>query len=166
MSRRRLALLAALLLFACGLSPALAQTTARPAAPAYGEPPQPVPGLSGGPAPAQPAGGQGDVSPDSPELRRRVSDAHVLSAAATCFYGPHIDQGQAKRLCGQQARGKLLDAAAVQFGNDPSIVRAGLSPRSTSCARGGSSARPRSRPTTGRCRAAKCVPQARRPRPR
>lgn len=128
MSRRRLALLAALLLFACGLSPALAQTAARPAAPAYGEPPQPVPGLSGGPAPAQPAGGQGDVSPDSPELRRRVSDAHVLSAAATCFYGPHIDQGQAKRLCGQQARGKLLDAAAVQFGNDPSIVRAGLSP--------------------------------------
>lgn len=135
MPRLLLPRLVALLLVAASVVPALAQKAPRaavqPAGPAYGQPPEPVPGLSAGQPAApssQPAPGEPAAGPDSPELRRRVSDAHVLSAAATCFYGPHIDQGQAKRLCGYQARGKLLDAAAAQFGNDPSIVRAGLSP--------------------------------------
>jgi hypothetical protein len=91
--------------------PALAQNAPRPAvqstAPAYG---QPSPG------------------PDSPEVRRQVSDARVLSATTTCFYGPHINQGQAKQLCRSQARGRLLDNAAARFGSDPAVAEAGLTP--------------------------------------
>ena len=136
------------LLWAAGcVLPAQAQQGSRyagqSAAPVYGPPPEAVPGLapgqSGASPPAQQTPGQPPASlapqptfeqtpaaPDSPALRRQVSDAHVLSAATTCFYGPHIDQGQAKRLCSYQARGKLLDAAVTQLGNNPSIVRAAL----------------------------------------
>jgi len=136
------------LLWAAGcVLPAQAQpgsrSTRQSAASVYGPPPEAVPGLgTGQPAPSlsaqqtpgqsstspapQPISEQSPAAPDSPELRRQVSDAHVLSTTTTCFYGPHIDQGQAKRLCGYQARGKLLDAAVNQLGNDPSIVRAAL----------------------------------------
>ena len=57
-------------------------------------------------------------------VRRQVSDARILSVTATCFYGPHLDEVQAKRLCGYQSRGKLLDAAVAQIGASPT-VRAG-----------------------------------------
>ncbi|WP_211922498.1 hypothetical protein [Solidesulfovibrio aerotolerans] len=148
MPRLLLPFFLALLLIAGCVLPALAQQgsrlTGHSATPLYGTPPQPVPGQSAGqpaaspaaqqtagqplasPAP-QPASEQSPAAPDSPELRRQVSDARVLSTTTTCFYGPHIDQGQAKRLCGYQARGKLLDTAVNQLGNDPSIVRAALS---------------------------------------
>jgi len=147
MSRLLLLLLVALLWAAGGASPALAQQASRfpgqSTGSTYGPPPEPLPGLSGAlPSanpPQQQAAGQPlsspsaqpapgpSAPPDSPEVRRQVSDARVLSVTTTCFYGPHIDQGQAKRLCGYQARGRLLDAAASQLGNDPSVVRAGLS---------------------------------------
>ena len=128
-------LLVALLWAAGGAAPSLAQQTWPAAGPtpqqAQGQPlasppPQPHDGAPPAGSSAQPAPGQ-PAAADSPKLRRQVSDARVLSATTTCFYGPHIDQGQAKRLCGYQARGKLLDAAAGQLANDPSVVRAGLS---------------------------------------
>ncbi|MHC1790726.1 hypothetical protein [Solidesulfovibrio sp.] len=104
---------------------------ARLAAPAAAQPAPAPPGepAAGWPEPtAAPAPGQPAPAPDSPEVRRQVSGARALSATATCFYGPHIDQAQAKRLCGYQARGRLLDNAAAQFGSDPAVVRAGLTP--------------------------------------
>ena len=128
-------LLAGLLAIA-GLSfPVLAQNTARTdgwaATPAYGPPPEAQPGLSAAPPSPQPAvaaPGQPPAGPDSPAVRRQVSDARVLSAATTCFYGPHIDQGQAKQLCRYQARGRLLDTALAQLGADPAVAEARLTP--------------------------------------
>ena len=128
-------LLAGLLAIA-GLSfPVLAQdtlrTNGRPAASTYGPPPEAQPGLSAAPASRQPAPAGPEPTapgPDSPEVRRQVSDARVLSAATTCFYGPHIDQGQAKRLCRYQARGRLLDTAAAQLGADPAVARTKVTP--------------------------------------
>lgn len=62
-------------------------------------------------------------------VRRQVSDARILSITATCFYGPHLDEAQAKRLCGYQSRGKLLDAAVARFGADATTGAAGLTAR-------------------------------------
>lgn len=59
-------------------------------------------------------------------VRRQVTDAQVLSVTDTCFYGPHMDAAQAKLLCGQQARGKLLDAAVARIGSTPTIREANL----------------------------------------
>lgn len=59
---------------------------------------------------------------------RQVSDAQVLSVTGTCFYGPHLDEAQAKWLCANQTRGKLLDAAVAQFGARTAVGRADLSP--------------------------------------
>ncbi|KHK01378.1 hypothetical protein [Desulfovibrio sp. TomC] len=132
MPKSLLALLAGLFVVAGSLAPALAQQrpwSAAQAASSYGPPPSPVPspGETARPAAAPAAATTPAAGPDSPEVRRQVSGAHALSAASTCFYGPHIDQGQAKRLCRYQARGKLLDTAASQLAGDPAVARAGLS---------------------------------------
>lgn len=74
------------------------------------------------PVPSTPGdGGDGAV-------RRRVSDMRVFSATATCFYGPQMDQGQAKRLCADQTRAKLLDAAASGLASEPAVAGARLGP--------------------------------------
>ncbi len=62
-------------------------------------------------------------------LRRPVSDTRLFSATSTCFYGPQMDEPQAKRLCTDQTRGKLLDAAAGRLAADPAARQAGLSGR-------------------------------------
>ncbi len=69
--------------------------------------------------PAQPDGGDA--------VRRQVSDERVFSKTVTCFYGPNLDQGQARRLCSQQARGRLLDDAAASLAHDAALAGAGLS---------------------------------------
>ena len=69
--------------------------------------------------PAQPDGADA--------VRRQVSDERVFSKTVTCFYGPHLDQGQARRLCSQQARGRLLDDAAASLSHDAALAGAGLS---------------------------------------
>jgi hypothetical protein len=53
--------------------------------------------------------------------RRQVSDTRVLSVTGHCFYGPHLDEAQAKRLCGYQVRANLLDKAASKFGAEPAV---------------------------------------------
>lgn len=85
------------------------------AAPAQAQPQAPEPA----PTPAE--NGNNDV-------RRQATDARVFSATATCFYGPQMDAAQAKRLCAQQARAKLLDGAAPGLASEPAVARAGLSP--------------------------------------
>lgn len=65
--------------------------------------------------------------PDGPAVRRHVSDARALVTTSTCFYGPTIDQGQAKRLCAHHSRAKLLDTAVSQLAADPEVAKAGLS---------------------------------------
>jgi len=60
-------------------------------------------------------------------VRRQISDDRVLSVTTTCFYGPHLNTSQATRLCGQLARGRLLDAAVAQFGREAAVTAAGLS---------------------------------------
>ena len=67
------------------------------------------------------------AAPADGGLRRPVSDERVFSAAATCFYGPNLGEAQAKRLCAQQARGRLLDDAAAGLAHDPAVAGAGLS---------------------------------------
>ncbi|MEL7642016.1 MAG: hypothetical protein AAGU21_20470 [Solidesulfovibrio sp.] len=84
------------------------------------------------PLPAQPpaAPGAEAAPPDAAGgVRRQVSDERVFSKTATCFYGPHMDQAQARRLCAQQARGRLLDDAASGLGRDAALAGAGLSPK-------------------------------------
>jgi hypothetical protein len=61
-------------------------------------------------------------------VRRQVSDARVFSATSTCFYGPQMDQGQAKRLCADQTRTKLLDAAVPGLASDPAVAAVRLPP--------------------------------------
>ncbi|WP_428564295.1 MAG: hypothetical protein ACP59X_01960 [Solidesulfovibrio sp. DCME] len=83
------------------------------------------------PLPAQEpsAAGPQSAAPGTADgLRRQVSDERVFSKATTCFYGPHMDQAQAKRLCAQQARGRLLDDAAAALARDPALGNAHLSP--------------------------------------
>ena len=65
--------------------------------------------------------------PEGPAVRRQVSDARSLVTTSTCFYGPTLDQSQAKRLCVHRSRGKLLDAAVSQLAEDPLVAAAGLS---------------------------------------
>lgn len=77
-------------------------------------------GAAATPAPVPTADGNGAV-------RRQVSDARVFSTTSTCFYGPHMDDGQAKRLCAQHTRAKLLDAAASGLASDPAVAGAKLS---------------------------------------
>ncbi|BAH77739.1 hypothetical protein [Solidesulfovibrio magneticus] len=85
----------------------------------------PVPAQPGGePQPAAPA--VGTKAPDGPDLRRQVSDVRAVTATIACFYGPHIDQNEARRLCSAQARGKLLDTALAQFAHDPEVARSGI----------------------------------------
>jgi hypothetical protein len=55
------------------------------------------------------------------EERRQVSDTRVLSFTGHCFYGPQIDEAQAKRLCKAQLRSRLLDKAAAKFGAEPGV---------------------------------------------
>ncbi len=76
------------------------------------------------PRPAGPA--VGTKAPDGPDLRRQVSDVRAVTATIACFYGPHIEQNEARRLCTAQARGKLLDTAMAQFAHDPEVVRSGI----------------------------------------
>jgi len=64
-------------------------------------------------------------------VRRQVSDAQILSVTGTCFYGPHLDEAQAKWLCRNQVRGKLLEAAVQHFSANPTVQAAKLSPRET-----------------------------------
>jgi hypothetical protein len=85
------------------------------------------------PAPAQPSGepqpaapAVGTKAPDGPDLRRQVSDVRAVTATIACFYGPHIEQAEARRLCTAQARGKLLDTAMAQFAHDPEVARSGI----------------------------------------
>ncbi|WP_300162041.1 hypothetical protein [Solidesulfovibrio sp.] len=110
-------------LLLCGLAVPAPATAAQPAPrPAYADEAIPDPAASPAmpPAQAQPDAGDG--------IRRQVSDERVFSKTVTCFYGPNIDQGQAKRLCSQQARGRLLDDAADALARDPAMANAGLSP--------------------------------------
>lgn len=79
------------------------------------------------PGPA-PAAGQAPNDGNA-AVRRQVSDERVFSKTITCFYGPNLDVGQAKRLCAQQARGRLLDDAASGFAQDPAMAGTGLSPK-------------------------------------
>lgn len=58
---------------------------------------------------------------------RQVSDVRVLSVTGHCFYGPHLDEGTAKKLCRQQVRVKLLDTAVHKFGAEPGVRGSGLS---------------------------------------
>ena len=60
---------------------------------------------------------------------RQVSDVQVLSVVGHCFYGPNLDEAQAKRLCRQQVRGTLLDRAVAGFGAEPGVRGSGLSGR-------------------------------------
>lgn len=76
------------------------------------------------PRPAGPA--VGTKAPDGPDLRRQVSDVRAVTATIACFYGPHIEQNEARRLCTAQARGKLLDTAMAQFAHDPEVARSGI----------------------------------------
>jgi hypothetical protein len=76
------------------------------------------------PRPAAPA--VGTKAPDGPDLRRQVSDVRAVTATIACFYGPHIEQAEARRLCTAQARGKLLDTAMAQFAHDPEVARSGI----------------------------------------
>ncbi len=109
-------------LLLCCLTVAAPATAAQPAPrPAYADEAIPDPAAPPTQAPAQPDAGDG--------VRRQVSDERVFSKTITCFYGPNIDQGQAKRLCSQQARGRLLDDAADALARDPAMASAGLSPR-------------------------------------
>lgn len=85
---------------------------------------QPGPAASAPPAPPAVVGRQ---APDGPDLRRQVSDVRAVTATIACFYGPHIEQNEARRLCTAQARGKLLDAAVAQFAHDPAVARSGMS---------------------------------------
>lgn len=64
-------------------------------------------------------------------LRRQVSDMREFSKTATCFYGPHLDRAQARRLCADEARGRLLDDAAAALAAAPAVTAAGLGPRET-----------------------------------
>lgn len=75
------------------------------------------------------AGAQAQPQPQTRDVavRRQISDERVLSVTTTCFYGPHLGTAQARRLCGQQARGRLLDAAMAQFGAEAALAAAGLS---------------------------------------
>ncbi|EHJ48052.1 hypothetical protein DFW101_2046 [Solidesulfovibrio carbinoliphilus subsp. oakridgensis] len=75
-------------------------------------------------APVSPAPG----ADGSGAVRRQVSDARAFSTTSTCFYGPQMDQGQAKRLCADQTRAKLLDAAAGILAPEPAVAAARLSP--------------------------------------
>lgn len=84
---------------------------------------QPGPAASAPPGSPPAVGTQG---PDGPDLRRQVSDVRAVTATISCFYGPHIEQNEARRLCLAQARGKLLDAAVAQFLHDPEVARSGL----------------------------------------
>jgi hypothetical protein len=74
------------------------------------------------PAPAAPPVPQ----EESGGVRRQVSDTRVLSTTSTCFYGPHMDEAQGKRLCGYHSRGKLLDAAVSQLSGEPAVAGAQL----------------------------------------
>ena len=76
------------------------------------------------PQPAAPA--VGTQPPGGPDLRRQVSDVRAVTATVACFYGPHIEQHEARRLCTAQARGKLLDTAVAQFSHDPEVARSGI----------------------------------------
>ena len=78
----------------------------------------------GEPQPAAPA--VGTKAPDGPDLRRQVSDVRAVTASVACFYGPHIEQNEARRLCTAQARGKLLDTAVAQLAHDPEVARSGI----------------------------------------
>ena len=84
---------------------------------------QPGPAAS---APSGPPPAVGTQGPDGPDLRRQVSDVRAVTATISCFYGPHIEQNEARRLCLAQARGKLLDTAAAQFAHDPEVARSGI----------------------------------------
>jgi len=75
------------------------------------------------PAPANGANGAGT----SNGVRRQVSGALALSSTSTCFYGPHIDMAQGKRLCGYHTRAKLLDKAVSQLAANPIVPQAELS---------------------------------------
>jgi len=99
------------------LAPAAAQTPPKPgeAPAAQAQPPETPPG-----APMPPPDPQGAV-------RRQVSDARALSATSTCFYGPHIDEAQGKRLCNYQTRSKLLDSAVSQLASTPAVAQAAFS---------------------------------------
>ncbi|WP_245611255.1 hypothetical protein [Solidesulfovibrio alcoholivorans] len=101
----------------------------------------PVPGFAAAPRPAYAAEAIPDpaASPPTPPhqdparpdggdaVRRQVSDERVFSKTVTCFYGPHLDQGQARRLCSQQARGRLLDDAAAALAHDAALANTSLS---------------------------------------
>ncbi|MHC1713207.1 MAG: hypothetical protein AB9872_13750 [Solidesulfovibrio sp.] len=77
---------------------------------------------------AQPSAATPAPQPDgNGVVRRQVSDARVLSTSSTCFYGPHMDEPQAKRLCAYHSRAKLLDAAVGQWDTSPAVVQAKLS---------------------------------------
>lgn len=52
---------------------------------------------------------------------RQVSDVRVLSVTGHCFYGPALSAGQAKKLCRQQVRAKLVDRAVAKFGAEPGV---------------------------------------------
>lgn len=73
------------------------------------------------PAAPPPPSGDGEGA-----VRRQVSDARVLSTSVTCFYGPNLDRGQARRLCFHQGRARLLDAAASQLAGEPALAGANL----------------------------------------
>lgn len=82
-----------------------------------------------GPAPSAPSApppAVGTQAPDGPDMRRQVSDVRAVTATISCFYGPHIEQNEARRLCMAQARGKLLDTAMAQFAHDPEVARSGI----------------------------------------
>ncbi len=98
--------------------PAKEQAKPRPEA-GQPQPPQ-------GQVKAQPAPAAGPKAQEG--LRRQVSGAQVLSATSTCFYGPHMDQPQAKRLCGYQTRAKILDKAVGALAANPAVAQAGLTP--------------------------------------
>jgi hypothetical protein len=91
-----------------------------PAALALGQA-EPAPSVPSAPPPAV-----GTQVPAGPDLRRQVSDVRAVTATIACFYGPHIEQTEARRLCAAQARGKLLDTAAAQFAHDPEVARSGI----------------------------------------
>lgn len=94
-----------------------------------GQLPEPLPAPAPRPEALQ-AGPQASPQGQVPgDVRRQVSDARVFSATSTCFYGPTIERGQARHLCANQTRGKLIDAAASNLAADPAVARLRLSRR-------------------------------------
>jgi hypothetical protein len=79
-----------------------------------------------GQTPHQPDAAASQAATEGPDLRRQVSDIRAVTAMASCFYGPHIERAEARRLCSLQARGKLLDAACAQFSREAAVAQAQL----------------------------------------